>query len=203
MKPSLLARRFVATGNDFVTAICVDGAAAATVCSLTSPNIPAGGSASMTFKVQAANPMTTASVENLAIENGDTPPTCTSADSSDARCVSTPAEAGITISKALTTESGSVTNVVEAGETLTYTVTLSISGGSDGTIIIDEKVPTGTTFIATGNDFSTATCVDNAIAGTVCSLTSPNVPANGSATMIFQSPGRKSNDNNQYRKSGY
>ncbi|MEE9493641.1 MAG: SdrD B-like domain-containing protein, partial [Gammaproteobacteria bacterium] len=177
---------FVATGNDFVTAICVDGAAAATVCSLTSPNIPAGGSASMTFKVQAANPMTTASVENLAIENGDTPPTCTSADSSDARCVSTPAEAGITISKALTTESGSVTNVVEAGETLTYTVTLSNSGGSDGTIIIDEKVPTGTTFIATGNDFSTATCVDNAIAGTVCSLTSPNVPANGSATMIFK-----------------
>ena len=140
----------------------------------------------MTFKVQAASPMTTTSVENLVIENGDTPPTCTAADSSDARCVSTPAEAGITLSKALTTESGSTANVVEAGETLTYTITLSNAGGSAGTITIDETVPAGTTFVAAGNDFATATCVDGAAAATVCSLSSPNVPAGGTATMTFK-----------------
>ena len=67
-----------------------------------------------------------------------------------ARCVSTPAEAGITISKALTTESGSTANVVEAGETLTYTITLNNAGGTDGTITIDETVPAGTTFCGYG-----------------------------------------------------
>ena len=76
--------------------------------------------------------------------------------------------------------------VVEADETLTYTITLNNAGGSDGTITIDETVPAGTTFVEAGNDFTTATCVDGAAAATVCSLTSPNVPAGGSATMAFK-----------------
>ena len=119
----------------------------------------------------------TTSVENLVIENGDTPPTCTAADSSDARCVSTPAEAGITISKALTTESGSTANVVEAGETLTYTITFSPMPAVPlaPSPLMVETVPAGTTFVAAGNDFATATCVDGAAAATVCSLSSPNV----------------------------
>ena len=62
----------------------------------------------------------------------------------------------ISVAKALTTESGSTANVVEAGETLTYTITLSNAGGSAGTITIDETVPAGTTFVAAGNDFVTA-----------------------------------------------
>ena len=84
----------------------------------------------MTFKVQAASPMTTTSVENLVIENGDTPPTCTAADSSDARCVSTPAEAGISVVKSLAsiadTNNDSVTN---AGDTITYSFAVTNVGG--------------------------------------------------------------------------
>ena len=56
---------FIAGSNDFITGVCIDGAVAATVCSLTSPNIPAGSSATMNFKVKALNPLTTTGVENL------------------------------------------------------------------------------------------------------------------------------------------
>ena len=75
--------------------------------------------------------MTTTSIENLVIENGTVPPTCTAADSNDTRCVSTPAEESITITKVLSAEDGSITGVVEAGETLVYTITLTNNGGSE------------------------------------------------------------------------
>jgi len=91
----------------------------------------------------------------------------------------------ITLTKALSTESGSISGFAEPKEVLTYTITLTNNGSIDGTIIIEEKVPAGTTFIEKVNDFVTATCIKGAAAGTVCSLTSPNVPAGGSTTMTF------------------
>ena len=96
-----------------------------------------------------------------------------------------PPNAAFKLSKALIAESGSVNGYVEAGELLTYTITLNNVGGASGAITVNEKVPAGTTFIAAGNDFVTASCIDGATAGTVCSKSSPSVASLSSRTMTF------------------
>ena len=93
-----------------------------------------------------------------------------------------PPNATLELTKTLSSENGSVAGYVEAGEILTYTITLSNFGGTDGSFTIDEKVPTGTTFVAAGNDFNT--CVDGAAAGSICSL-DIKVPSLGSTTKTF------------------
>jgi len=153
---------FVAAGNDFVTATCIEGAAAGVICSLTSPNIPSLSSTTMTFIVKANNPLTTASIENFVIENGTTPPTCTSADSADFRCVSTAiALPVIFLQKISVTLSDPVNGTTNPkaipGALAEYTLTATNSGSGpadNNSIIITDAVPPNTAFYV--NDISGA-----------------------------------------------
>ncbi|MDP2324348.1 MAG: DUF11 domain-containing protein, partial [Gammaproteobacteria bacterium] len=96
----------------------------------------------------------------------------------------------VTVTKKLTAESGSVANVAEPGETLTYTITFTNSGGSALNIAagaLEDTVPANTTHVG-GDDF---TCTPDDTAGSTCSNTNAiNVPArvgttDGTASVTF------------------
>ena len=67
-------------------------------------------------------------IANLVYETGTTPPVCTTTPGP--QCVITPTPGSLTIAKALTGETGTQTGIAEAGEDLTYTTTLSNTGGT-------------------------------------------------------------------------
>jgi uncharacterized repeat protein (TIGR01451 family) len=57
----------------------------------------------------------------------------------------------VTIAKALTGESGTVAGVAEPGENLTYTITLTNTGGADVTgYALSDALPANTTFVRDG-----------------------------------------------------
>jgi uncharacterized repeat protein (TIGR01451 family) len=68
--------------------------------------------------------------DNL-VEATAQPPIGGAVQGSGASAIVIPTPANVTLTKALTGETGSVTGVAEPGETLTYTITLSNSGGAD------------------------------------------------------------------------
>ncbi|HPF72728.1 MAG TPA: hypothetical protein PLX09_03890, partial [Xanthomonadaceae bacterium] len=90
------------------------------------------------------------------------------------------------MAKTLTSESITLDGIAEAGETLTYTITLTNSGGTDVTYAIGdigETVPANTT-AAGGDDFS---CSAGDPASTPCTNTAAVLVAAGSsATQTFQ-----------------
>ena len=106
------------------------------------------GTKTVTVVVKVANtiPAGVTSIANVAYKTGSTPPTC---PGSDPACVTTPTSGSVTIAKALTSESGSVTGIAEPGENLTYTITLTNAGGSDVTgYNLTDAIPANTTFVS-------------------------------------------------------
>lgn len=93
--------------------------------------VPAGGHVDLTVvvTVAAALPDGTTRIVNLAYAPGTSPPDCSAAPVPDG-CVVTPTAGVIAIAKALIGESGHQPGMAEPGETLTYAITLSNSGGS-------------------------------------------------------------------------
>jgi uncharacterized repeat protein (TIGR01451 family) len=93
--------------------------------------VPAGGSVSLTVVVTVADPLPAGAlrIANLAYVPGTTPPDC-AATPLPAGCAITPTAGAIAIAKALTGESGSEPGIAEPGETLTYAITLTNTGGS-------------------------------------------------------------------------
>ncbi|MEP6882164.1 MAG: hypothetical protein ABI866_09235 [Dokdonella sp.] len=91
--------------------------------------VPAGGSLTLGVVVTVANPIPTGvtGIANLVYQTGTTPPPCPPAGG---QCVVTPTLGVVTIAKALTVESGSQAGIAEPGETLTYTITLTNTGGT-------------------------------------------------------------------------
>ena len=95
--------------------------------------------------------------------------------------VVTPAD--IVVSKTLTGETGSIANVAEPGETLTYTISFQNTGGSAITYMageIVETVPNNTT--ATGGDF---TCTPDNSAGSSCTTDVLTIAAGATETLTF------------------
>lgn len=143
-------------------------------------SVPANGNAVVTVTFLVADPLP-AGVTQIAntISGGDLPPDCAAACS-----VTTPTPAKVTLEKHLTGESIALNGVAQPGEVLTYTVTLTNSGGSAFTTFdLTENVPTGATLTAiTGASGFTAPLAGPATSDLVVA----SVPANGTATVTVQ-----------------
>ena len=89
-------------------------------------------------------------IANLVYETGTTPPVCTTTPGP--QCVITPTAGTVTIAKALTGETGTQTGIAEAGEDLTYTITLSNTGGTAVTGYgVTDPLDANTTFVSADN----------------------------------------------------
>ncbi|MEZ5438997.1 MAG: hypothetical protein R3F12_11700 [Lysobacteraceae bacterium] len=175
------ANTTAAGGDDFS---CSAGDPASTPCTNTAAVlVAAGSSATQTFQVTVDSPLP-AGVTQIA--NAVTVTGLSCADAANDCTEVTPTPGAVTVSKTLTGESITLDGIAEAGETLTYTITLTNSGGTDVTYAIGdigETVPANTT-AAGGDDFS---CSAGDPASTPCTNTAAVLVAAGSsATQTFQ-----------------
>jgi uncharacterized repeat protein (TIGR01451 family) len=165
------------TNTTFVSA-SNGGAFAAGLVTWANLTVPAGGTLTLTVQVQVANPLPTGTIQvaNLAYLTGTTPPAC---PPSGPQCVVTPTAANVSIVKTLTGETGSQAGVAESGETLTYSIILSNSGGSAATNVgITDRIDANTTFVSASNG--------GAFATGLVSWTNLTVPAGGALTLSVQ-----------------
>ncbi|MEZ5462765.1 MAG: hypothetical protein R3F00_13365 [Dokdonella sp.] len=163
------------------------GTEAGGIVSWTGLTVPANGSLVLTVSVVVVDPIPAGvtDIANLVYETGTTPPACTTTPGP--QCVITPTAPSISVTKALSGESITADGIAEAGEQLTYTITVRNDGGTAtiGTIV-NETVPLHTTYVS-GAPVWTCTLGDPG--GTPCD-TLVDVPAHdgsqpGLATLLF------------------
>ncbi|BEP66829.1 hypothetical protein GmRootV35_13430 [Variovorax sp. V35] len=145
--------------------------------------VPANGSLVVTLVARVSAQITTAAVSNIAKPTSTPDPACPST-----ACVVTPTAAYVTPLKQLTGETGSQPRVAEAGEQLTYTITLSNSGGTAfNNYRFTENVPLGATLTSVSGASGFGSPVTGS--GSV-TLTVASVPAGGTAvvTVVFTVP---------------
>ncbi|WP_300619446.1 GEVED domain-containing protein, partial [Dokdonella sp.] len=160
-----------------VTFVSADngGTAGGGVVTWSGLTVPANGSLTLTVVVEVADPIPAGvtQIGNVAYETGTTPPACPPAG---AQCVIVPTAPKVAIVKTLTGESGSKPGQAEPGEQLTYTITLTNSGGSDATNYgVTDTLDPNVTFVSATNG--------GAAAGGVVTWSGLTVPANGSLTL--------------------
>jgi len=151
------------------------GTPTAGVVNWTGLTVPAGGNLVLTVVVTVNTPIPPGVTQlgNVAYQTGTTPPPCPPAGP---QCVVTPTAAAVAIVKALTGESGTQPGVAEPGEQLTYTITLTNSGGSAATnYSASDRLDPNTTFVSASNGGTPTAGVVN--------WTGLTVPANGTLTL--------------------
>jgi uncharacterized repeat protein (TIGR01451 family) len=139
--------------------------------------VPGNDSLALTVSVTVAAPIPAGvtQVANLAYLTGTTPPLCTFG-STLPNCVVIPTPGAVIIDKALTGESGSAAGIAEAGETLTYTITLGNPGGSDVTGFgVSDPLDPNVTFVSASGG--------GAFAGGTVSWSNLTVPAGGNVVL--------------------
>jgi uncharacterized repeat protein (TIGR01451 family) len=137
--------------------------------------VPAGGSLTLGVVVTVVDPIPpgVTGIANVAYQTGTTPPPCPPAGP---QCVETPTVGAIAIAKALTGESGSQAGIAEPGETLTYTITLTNTGGTAVTGFgVTDPLDTNVSFVSADNGG-----VNSAGVVTWSGLT---IPANGNLVL--------------------
>ncbi|WP_363798327.1 OmpA family protein [Lysobacter firmicutimachus] len=132
----------------------------------TALSVPANGTLQVTVVATVNTPIASADVRNLTKRTGDPDPACPSST-----CVVTPTAGAVTLAKALTSESGTQAGIAEAGETLTYTITLSNSGGTAASYDLSDTLSAGLTYVSSTPGGSNA--------GQTTTWTALSVPANG------------------------
>lgn len=116
--------------------------------------VPAGGSLVLTVTVRVADPIPAGvtAIGNVAYDPTLGPPTDCSVTPLPPNCTSTPTPAVVAIVKALAGESGALPGVAEPGEQLTYTITLTNTGGSDATSYgVTDALDPNTLFVSADN----------------------------------------------------
>ncbi|ANB16958.1 Hypothetical protein I596_928 [Dokdonella koreensis DS-123] len=162
-------------GDSFACSAPAAGSACSNAALVT---VPANGNVVLTFAVAVANPIP-AGV--LLIQNTAVPPPDVACPSCS---VTTPTAPDVTLVKALTAESGAQPGVAEPGETLTYTITLSNSGGTAFTNYdFVENVPANATLAAVTGAGVTVGCTLPLTGAAACPVTVATVPANGTTTV--------------------
>jgi uncharacterized repeat protein (TIGR01451 family)/fimbrial isopeptide formation D2 family protein len=139
--------------------------------------VPAGGSLNLDVTVTVANPLPAGvtQIVNLAYESGTTPPICSSTPVPP-ECVTIPTAPILAVTKALSGESGAQPGVAEPGETLTYTITLSNSGGTAATNVgVSDRIDANTSFVSADNG--------GAYAAGVVTWSGLSVPAGGTVQL--------------------
>ncbi len=139
--------------------------------------VPGNGNLVLTVTVTVANPLPsgTTHVLNLAYQTGTTPPDC-SLVPLPAGCVNTPTPGAIQIAKALTGESGTRPGIVEPGENLTYTITLSNNGGSTVSGFgVSDPLDANVSFVSADNGGS--------LSGNTVTWSGLSIPAGGSLVL--------------------
>jgi len=137
--------------------------------------IPANSSLVLTVGVTVVNPIPpgVTTIGNYAYATGGTAPNC-SAVPTPSNCASIPVTAGaVTIVKTVADANGD--NLAAPGEALTYTITLSNTGGGDATLGLTDPLDPNVVFVSASNG--------GAYAGGVVSWTNLTVPANGSLAL--------------------
>lgn len=138
------------TGPGVTTSACALPLAGAGTCNVTVASVPASGSTPVTVQFTVADPIPAGitSITNL-VNGGDT--TCGEAGNG---CeVSIPTAGTVTLVKALAAESGGTQpGIAEPGETLTWTITLTNTGGSAVTAYgVTDQLDANTTFASADN----------------------------------------------------
>jgi uncharacterized repeat protein (TIGR01451 family) len=139
--------------------------------------IPAKGQLTLTLvaTVVEAIPPGVSAIGNVAYATGTPPPDCT-ASPRPANCATIPVSPGtVAIAKAVIDADGD--GQATPGETLTYTITLTNSGGGDATLGLADPLDANLRFVSADNGGTLAN-------GTV-TWTNLTVPANGSVTLTL------------------
>ncbi|WMT92583.1 DUF6923 family protein [Pelagibacterium sp. H642] len=140
--------------------------------------VPAGGTVEVVYQVVVADPIPdgVSEIRNAATDDCSVYP--------DA-CVTTPALGSAVPSKALTAESGIVTEVAEPGETLTYTVTLTNSGSAAALYDLVDDIDANTSYVA-GSASVDGVAREPDVAGDPLEWADILVPAGGTAEIVYQ-----------------
>ncbi|WP_031370060.1 DUF11 domain-containing protein [Lysobacter antibioticus] len=165
-----------------------DGAASGGTVAWRNLSIAPGASLSLTVAVTVVDPIPAgvARILNRAYNPDKGPPDCNS-DPSLPGCAQIPTGPRVTVAKTLSAESGNVAGRAEAGETLTYTLTLSNTGGSAASAhSFYELLPAHTSLVSVSGA-SIAGCAVGDAGARACTLTvaGPIAGNGGSAAVSF------------------
>ena len=170
-----LNTRYTGTGELWS---CATGSPAGTTCAQ-SVTVAAGGTQTRTYTLTVDTPLppNTATVSNLVTSSvGTCLPSCNP---------SNPTAPVLNTVKNVTTVNGAAATTatqVKAGDVITYTITVTNSGGQSGTTVLSDIVPANTTYSGIGEGW---TCPNGSVAGTACTQSVTVAPSGGTVTKSY------------------